>query len=306
MDLRQLRYFIAVFEHSNFSRAAAEIPISQPTLTRSVQLLESELGVNLFRREARGVIPTSAGERFYHHANKILAACDRAEKDVRTAGDFLSGEIAIGVTALFAESVMERVVGEFLERHPRVKITVCQGLLRDLLSGLERGEFELALSNFPIQPLPDTHTLETLVELNSYAYASSDHPLADGRELTWESMADASWVNFNQSHSRETLDAIFLNLNLAPPRPPLLTDSLTLIKSMIQRRGFIGMLPQQLMASETAAGTVVRLNLPGTPIIRNGGLIMLKESNRSRLTELFAEELRIICQEMSIVYPVAQ
>jgi len=305
MDLRQLRYFIAVFEHSNFSRAAAEIPISQPALTRSVQLLESELGVNLFRRQARGVIATSAGERFYRHANKILSACDRAEKDVRTAGDFLSGEIAIGVTALFADSVMERVVGEFLEKHPRVKITVCQGLLGDCLSGLERGEFELALCNFPIQPLPDTHTMETLVELNSYAYASSDHPLADGRELTWKTMAEASWVNVNQSHSRETLDTIFLNLNLVPPQPPLLTDSLNLIKAMIQRHGFIGMLPQQLMASETAAGKVVRLNLPGTPIIRNGGLIMLKEFNRSPLTELFAEELRIICQEMNTVPPAS-
>ena len=301
MDLRQLRYFIAVFEHSNFSRAAAEIPISQPALTRSVQLLESELGVSLFRRQARGVIPTSAGERFYRHANNILADCERAEKDVRTAGDFLSGEIAIGATALFADSVMERVVGEFLERHPRVKITVCQRVLGHLLTGLERGEFELALCNFPIQPLPDTHALETLLELSSYAYASSDHPLADGRELTWESVAEASWVNFNQSHSRETLDTIFLNLNIAPPRPPLLTDSLTLLKAMIQRRGFIGMLPEQLMASETAAGTVVRLNLPGTPVIRQGGLIMLKEFNRSPLTELFAEELRIICQELSMV-----
>jgi LysR family transcriptional regulator of gallate degradation len=306
MDLRQLKYFIAVFEHHNLSRAAAEIPISQPALTRSVKLLESELGVKLFRRQARGVIPTSAGERFYRHANKILAACERAEKDVRTAGDFLSGEITIGVTALFAESVMERVVAEFLERHPRVKITVRQSLLGELLLGLERGELELALCNFPIQPVPETHTFETLVELNSYAYASSDHPLADGRKLTWKCMAEASWVNFNQSHSRETLDAIFLSLNLAPPRPPLLTDSLTLLKAVIQRRGFIGMLPEQLMASEVAAGSVIRLSLPGTPIIRNGGLIMLKESNRSPLTELFAEELRVVCQEMSIVQPVAK
>ncbi len=295
-----MKYFIAVFEHSNFSRAAAEIPISQPALTRSVQLLENELGVSLFQREARGVIPTSAGERFYRHANKIIAACERAEEDVRSAGDFLSGEIAVGVTALFAHSVMERVVGEFFERHPQVKITVHQGVLENLLSGLERGEFELALCNFPIQSLPDTHTFEKLMVLNSYAYASSDHPLADGKELTWKIMSEACWVNFNQSHSREAFDAHFLNLNLAPPRPPLLTDSLALIKAMIQERGFIGMLPQELMASETAAGTVVRLNLPGTPIIRNGGLVTLKEFNRSPLSELFAEELRAICQEMSV------
>src|SRR6056297_2231193 len=136
MDLRQLRYFIAVYEQGSVSRAASEIPISQPALTRSIRLLENELGVSLLQRHARGVIPTSAGERFYRHAHRILADCSQAREDIRDADDSLSGETAIGVAALFAYTVMDRIVGEFCEKHPEVRITVTQGLLDDLLSGL--------------------------------------------------------------------------------------------------------------------------------------------------------------------------
>ncbi len=299
MDLRQLRYFIAVFEHGSISRAAAEIPISQSALTRSMHILEGELGVTLFQREARGVIPTSAGERLYRHAYKILAACDRAEEDVRSTDNYLSGEIAVGVTALFAHTIMDRLAGEFYERHPKVKITVYQGLLGDLLSGLERGEFELALCNFPVQSPPDTYALESLMELSSHIYASSDHPLANASDASWESVAQAKWVDFNQAHSREAFDSLFLNQNLAPPQTPVLTNSLALIKSMILRRGFVGLLPQQLMTDETAAGTIVGIPLRGTPIKRRAGLITLREAKPSPLSELLAEDIRAICRELN-------
>ncbi len=301
MDLRQLRYYIAVYEQGSVSRAASEIPISQPALTRSIRLLENELGVSLLQRHARGVIPTSAGERFYRHAYRILADCSQAREDIRDAGDSLSGEIVIGVAALFAYTVMERIVGEFCEKHPEVRITVTQGLLGDLLSGLERGEIELALCNFPVQSLPHTHVAEALMELHSYAYVSTEHPLAGPSEVTWRAVAEARWVNFNQPHSQEAFQALFLNQNIAPPRTPVLTNSLALIKSMIIRRGFIGLLPEQLMAGETAQGSIVRLALPGTPITRRAGLITLKDSNRRPLTELFADHIRATCREIQVM-----
>lgn len=301
MDLRQLRYFIAVYEQGSVSRAAAEIPISQPALTRSIRLLEHELGVSLLQRHARGVIPTGAGERFYRHAYRILADCSAAREDIRDAGDSISGEIAIGVAALFAYTVMDRVIGEFRKKHPEVRITVTQGLLGDLLSGLERGDIAMALCNFPVQSLPDTHVAETLMQLKSHAYVSSDHPLATGGAPTWRAVAKASWVHFNQPQSQEAVQALFLNQNIAPPRAPLMTNSLALIKSMILRRGFVGLLPEQLMADEMSAGSIVRLKLPGTPITRKAGLITLKESYHRPLKELFADDIRDICREIQVM-----
>ncbi|MEQ8515787.1 MAG: LysR substrate-binding domain-containing protein, partial [Chromatocurvus sp.] len=79
---------------------------------------------------------------------------------------------------------------------------------------------------------------------------------------------------------------------------PVLTNSVALIKSMILRRGFIGLLPEQLMAGEIAEGSVIRLAIPGTPVTRKAGLITLRDSNPRPLAKLFAEDIRILCREV--------
>jgi LysR family nitrogen assimilation transcriptional regulator len=298
MDLRHLKYFIAAYEHGSLSRAATDIPISQPAITRSLKQLEDELGVSLLKRHARGVVPTNAGERFYLHAKSILAECARAGQDALDAGDQVSGEVSIGVASLFTYTMMDRVVAGFCERHPKVKVTVVQGLLEDLLAGLEHGDIELALCNFPVQSLPDSHILETLVELKIFPYVSRDHPLADSKTVSWKTVADARWVNFSQPHSQEAFAAPFINENLAPPQTPLLTNSMLLVKSMILKWGFIGLLPEQLMVDEIEAGALVKLRLPGIPITRNAGLIMRRDGYRRPVAELFAEEIRNACKSI--------
>ena len=100
MDLRQLRHFVAIFERGNLSKAAEDIFISQPALTRSLKTLEDELGVELLQRHARGTTPTEAGERFYHHAMSILAECSRARLDAaQMANGELVGEVAQSLEA---------------------------------------------------------------------------------------------------------------------------------------------------------------------------------------------------------------
>lgn len=157
------------------------------------------------------------------------------------------------------------------------------------------------MRKFPVQSLPDTHVLEPLLELNSYAYVSSKHPLASSGVVSWQDVAKALWVNFNQPHSQEAFKVLFLNQNLAPPRTPVLTTSIALIKSMILSRGFVGLLPEQLMASETAAGLTVRLAIPGTPIARQAGLITLQGSSPRPLMELFAEHARDVCAGIHVM-----
>lgn len=296
MDLRQLKYFIAAYEHGSLSRAATDVAISQPAMTRSLKQLEDELGVSLLQRHARGVAPTNAGERFYLHATSILAQCTRASQDVLEAGEQVSGEVSIGVASLFTYTMMDHAVASFCERHPKVTVTVIQGLLEDLLTGVEQGNLELALCNFPVQTLPDSTILETLVELKVFPYVSRDHPLAVAKTVSWKSVADARWVNFSQPHSQEAFAAHFINENLAPPQTPVLTNSMALVKSMILKWGFIGLLPEQLMVEEIEAGSLVKLKLPGTPFTRNAGLLMRRDGYRRPVVELFAEEIRSACK----------
>ena len=298
MDLRQLKYFVVVYEHGNMSRAAEEIPISQPALTRSVRMLEDELGVKLFQRHARGAAPTAAGERFYQHARSILAECERASQDVLQAGGELSGEVTIGVGSLFASNLSDRIISRFCAKYPLVTVTLLQGFFEDLITQLEMGEIELALCNFPVQELPGSEDFETLFEVHTNAYVSSRHPLASSSQPSRQALAEARWANVNQPHSQDVLDSLFINENLIAPRIGLRTNSLTLIKSVIVDYDFVGLLPEHMMTAELKAGTVVKLDLPGTPIVRGAGLIMRKAGYRRPIADLMAEEIRTTCREM--------
>jgi len=298
MDLRQLKYFVVVYEHGNMSRAAEEIPISQPALTRSVRMLEDELGVELFQRHARGAAPTAAGERFYHHAKSILAECARAREDALQAGGQLSGEVTIGVGPLFASHMIDGIVSRFCSRHEQVTVTLLQGFFEDLITQLQMGKIELAFCNFPVQELPAEQVFEPLFEVHTNAFVSCRHPLASVVNLSKQALADARWANVNQPHSQDVLDSLFINENMAAPHAALRTNSLTLIKSVIVDYDFVGLVPEHMMAAELEAGTVVKLDMPGTPIVRDAGLIMRKDGYRRPIADMLAEEIREACREM--------
>jgi LysR family transcriptional regulator of gallate degradation len=298
MDLRQLKYFVAVFEHGNLSRAAEDIPISQPALTRSVKMLEDELGVELFHRHARGAAPTPAGERFYHHAKSILAECVRAREDAVEAEERLSGGVTIGVGPLFATHVIDDIVSRFCERHSLVTVTAIQGFFEELVTMLDLGQIEVAFCNFPVQELPDSLSFERLFEVRTQVFVASDHPLARMSPPSKEAMADARWATVNQQHSLNVLDALFVSDNLPAPHIALRTNSLTLIKSVIVHADFVGLVPEHMMVKELEAGTVVRLDVPSMPIVRDAGLIMRRDGYHRPIVEMLADDIRDTCREV--------
>ena len=97
MDSRQLRYFIAVYEQRNLSRAADQVNVAQSALSHHMSNLEAEFATPLFERKSRGMEPTAAGERLYEHARIILRAMAEAEAEVRQGARVIAGEISIGM-----------------------------------------------------------------------------------------------------------------------------------------------------------------------------------------------------------------
>lgn len=297
MDLRQLKYFVTVFECGNMSRAAEEIPISQPALTRSVRMLEDELGVALFQRHARGAAPTAAGERFYQHAKSILAECARAREDALQAGGQLSGTVTMGVGPLFASHLIDGILAQFCAKYERVTVTVQQAFFEDVITQLDMGQIELALCNFPVQEFPASMSFEPLFEVRTSAFVGSRHPLAGSPRPTPQALAQARWANVNQPHSQDVLDSLFIKENVAGPKIALRTNSLTLIRSAVVDHDFVGLLPEHMMVEELGTGRAVRLELPGTPIVRQAGLIMRRDGYRRPIADVLAEEIRAACRE---------
>ncbi|MGW7757657.1 LysR substrate-binding domain-containing protein [Streptomyces violaceusniger] len=122
MELRHLRYALALSEHAHFGRAAAALGIRQPPLSQQIKSLETELGVRLFDRTGHGVRPTAAGEAFLARARQVLDHLDLAVRDAADAGRGETGSLAIGFLGTALAAVLPEVLTAFRTRRPQVRL----------------------------------------------------------------------------------------------------------------------------------------------------------------------------------------
>jgi DNA-binding transcriptional LysR family regulator len=124
IEIRHLRYFVAVVEQRTFRAAALRLHVSQPPLTRQIQQLEDELGVKLLERSARGAEPTAAGKVFYQEARNLLTLAEQAAERTRLAGDGRLGRLDIGVFGSAVLGPIPRIVQRFRQTHPQVELVL--------------------------------------------------------------------------------------------------------------------------------------------------------------------------------------
>jgi DNA-binding transcriptional LysR family regulator len=190
VDLRVLRYFVAVAEERNIGRAAARLAMTQPPLSRAMRLLEADLGVSLLDRRSSGVALTGAGETLYDEARTLLEQADRLRVRVRGAAGPAS--LAIGTLADTAELVGSRLVAPFRRLHPHVEVSVHEADLGDPTAGLRAGLVDVALTRAPF----DATGLSTHV-LSSEpvgVVVHGDDPLAGRTSVSVADLADRRWV----------------------------------------------------------------------------------------------------------------
>jgi DNA-binding transcriptional LysR family regulator len=274
MELRQLRHFVAVVDCGNLSRAARKVNLSQPALTRSIKSLEDLLRARLLDRKPRGVVPTPAGAVFYQHAKLILNECQRAREDVSGVESGAMGQVNIGIGAMFAAAVMDDVVARIAEKHPKLQLSVTEGFFEDLVEQMRDGRIDALFTNFPVSSTASDLDLEPLLTVTAVTTISARHPLARMRKVTSADLLDARWVVVNQPHVSESFAHLFAKDGLPLPALTTRTNSLGLIKTMVQRHGFISFLPIHLIAPELKRGDLAILKLPGGRIERPAGLIL--------------------------------
>jgi LysR family nitrogen assimilation transcriptional regulator len=150
LDLRRLRYFVAVCEHGGFSRAAAAIGIAQPALTRQVQRLEQALGLPLVRRTGRGAVPTEAGRALLDGARLHLEALDALADLLRREFGAAPEGLRIGICPTIAPLFLDALRSWFRGREAGRELSVVEAYSGDLSSLLERGHIHAALTYRPL------------------------------------------------------------------------------------------------------------------------------------------------------------
>ncbi|MEU4931530.1 LysR family transcriptional regulator [Streptomyces yokosukanensis] len=194
MDLRLLRYFVAVAEERHFGRAAVRLHMTQPPLTRAVKRLEADLGTTLLDRSTTGVTLTSAGSALYDEARALLAQAERARARVAAAAGV--GSIAIGT---LGDSVERAGFGTslattFRRRHPDVEVRVIEADLTDPTVGLRAGRVDVAVTRAPFD---DTGISVRVIRSEPVGVVlRSDDPLAGRDVLRIADLDGRTWFRF--------------------------------------------------------------------------------------------------------------
>ncbi|MCO2758944.1 LysR family transcriptional regulator [Pseudomonas aeruginosa] len=209
MELRHLRYFIAVAEELHFGRAAERLGISQPPLSQQIQALEEEIGARLFERTNRRVELTDAGRLFLDESRQVLAQVDKAVLLARRAHLGELGELKIGFTSSAPfTSTIPSSIHAFRKAYPGVHLDLQEMSSRQVLKAL----FEESLQVGVIRPLalPDAvHWMELFRE-PLVAVLRADHPLAAGSEdgLAIAALAEEPFVFFPRSYGTGLYDQV--------------------------------------------------------------------------------------------------
>ncbi|OAI95076.1 LysR family transcriptional regulator [Pseudomonas putida] len=201
MELRHLRYFIAVAEELHFGRAAQALGISQPPLSQQIQALEQELGARLFERTNRRVALSEAGRLFLEEARQVLAQVDKAADVARRAQLGELGEMKIGFTssAPFNSSI-PKAIYSFRQRFPAVHLNLKEMSSRDVADALLDESIEVGLMR-PLT-LPESLVATELFREPLVAVLNADHPLVEGSEqgLELKALANEPFVFFPRSY----------------------------------------------------------------------------------------------------------
>jgi DNA-binding transcriptional LysR family regulator len=191
MELRHLRYFVAVAEHLGFSRAAKHLHLAQQSLSQQIGALERGLGVRLFDRDTRGTRLTEAGRVFLPAARAVLASADDAVAVVQRAGRGEIGRLNLAFLASTANYMLPPVVRALRERLPDLEVTTHNEQIGELVAGLRDGRFDAAFTRPPLVADLATRTLATEPVC---AVLPVGHPLATRTRLHLADLANEDWV----------------------------------------------------------------------------------------------------------------
>ena len=150
MELRVLGYFLAVAREENFTRAAEQLHVTQPTLSRQIADLETELGVKLFTRKNHSIVLTEDGMLLKHRAQEILSLVDRTKRDFLYKKEALQGTITIGSGEFLSTGILTDCIAAFRKKYPLVRYEFYSGNAVNLKDNIERGLLDVGLMMEPV------------------------------------------------------------------------------------------------------------------------------------------------------------
>ncbi len=293
MELNSIEAFLAIANSGSFSNAATLLNLSQPAITRRIQLLERELDVTLFDRIKGGVKLTTAGATLLPHARRVMAGLKDGKAAVHALKDSARGEVSIALVGTLASTSLTEKLRMFRTQFPTILIKLRTARSQEVNNLVLGSDVDLGLRYFES---PDPHLeshpagSERLVVV-----CAADHPLRQKENLTAPDLIEFPWVTYPSNTSGEPFTKVLgrqlQKVGLEDQSATILIDSLTAQKRLIEAGFGLGLLPLSGIQEELHLETLKRLPLSALETTVPITLIHRKEGFLSKAVESIKEEL---------------
>ena len=287
MELDQLRYFLQVAERRNFTRAAEDLVVSQPALSRSIQKLEEELGQPVFERQARSVTLTEAGTLLQSRAQQVLAILADTKAEITDDGQ--SGRIRVGAIPTIAPFFLPEVLQSFSSEFPQATLVVLENTTDALLKSCAQGEIDLAVLALPIAA---KHLdVEELFEEELFLVLPPDHPLSGKEQVRLRDVEPHPFVLLDEAHCLSDNIVSFCRQRSFQPVAVARTSQLAMVQELVSLSHGVSMIPEMARRVDDSDRRVYR-SLAGRRPTRKIAVAWNPYRFQSRLLKTFRERLR--------------
>jgi DNA-binding transcriptional LysR family regulator len=250
LRLTQIRDFLAVVEAGTIRAAARKLGVSQPTITKSIRGLETDLHVQLLRRSVRGIVLTPSGQAFYARARVVQSELRKAEEEASLPGGPDAGSVAFGIGPAVAILVLPEAVKRFRQQFPAARIRLIEGHANVLLPFVRDETLDFVIGLRGAKPLPG-FAFRALYRSELVVVARKGHPLHNARSIA--QLADCDWLSTGtMAMPGGPLERLFASPGLPPPRPVMQCQAYTAIVALLAKTDMLGLMQRRLLAEPFA------------------------------------------------------
>jgi DNA-binding transcriptional LysR family regulator len=299
LKLRDLHILLAVIERGSMAKAASDLAMSQPAVSKAIADMEHNLGVRLLDRNPRGIEPTQYGRAIIKRGIAVFDELRQGVKDIEFLTDPTAGELRIGTTEALAAGLVLTVVDRLTRRHPRIAIdVVATGPISKLCRDLMERNLDLLISRITesvVEEHEEHMVIENLFDDTLFVVAGLKNPWTHRRKIELAELVNEPWTLLpSDSLASAAVVEAFRASGIEPPRTTVITPSLNLRNRLLATGRFLTVLPRFALMHPGKHPSLKALpvefpNAPGTVAV-----LTLKNRTLSPLAEIFIETIRAI------------
>ena len=297
--LRHVELIAQVYDSRSILKASQRLNLSQPTVTKALQDIESTLNVALFKRTNRGLEPTPYGEIFARHAKIVLAQLRHAAEELENLRAGYSGKVTVGTLLAASASILPDAIALLKKERPGVAITVVVNTYDVLMPSLLVGDLDMVLGRMPEQGRSRALVYEEFYVEPICLVVRRGHPLLRNRRLALRELVDQAWLlPLPETTLRRQIERAFLDANVPLPRNVIESVSILTNRVLLRKSDCIGVMPYHVALDDVEQQLLSVLPVKLKSIDSPVGAILRAPGNLPPAASALLECLRIAARDV--------